>query len=155
MIAWPCKQAPDPATVSGNQRWTLPSAAAGETSATGRIMVSLTDRVPTTTTYCLRTAAAAGGYPSLNSCPAAGVLPANMAWSVSGDTGVYLTSYRIIDGNGRCLAPTDQNATPTDFYGGGDKISKIVVVACSASTLQKWNAPASVEGSHLTDIGEK
>jgi hypothetical protein len=154
MIAWPCKQAPDPSLIDGNQRWTLPVPAPGATSATGVIRVTLTNRKSAKNTYCLQSPVAVGGYPSLVPCPASGTLPSRMAWTVFENTGAYVTSYRIQDASGRCLAPTDQNATPTDFYGGGDKISKIIVVQCGASTLQKWNAPPNIEESHLTEIGE-
>jgi len=152
LISWPCKQAPDPANVTWNQKWALPVAAAGAASATGRITTH-----PSAGLYCLRSpgSTAAGQYVQSIPCPA-GALPANMTWTVYTDTGSYTTSYRVVDSAGLCLAPTDPAATPADLYPNGQKISKIVVATCSGSTLQKWNAPPNIlQALPLKDIGEK
>ncbi|HKT04235.1 MAG TPA: ricin-type beta-trefoil lectin domain protein [Rugosimonospora sp.] len=152
MIAWPCKQAPDPTYVLWNQKWALPSIATGASSATGKIT---TTKSPTA--YCLRSplSTVAGTYVDVTPCPS-GTLPANLTWTVSGDTGSYTTSYRIMDSSGYCLAPTDPNASPPDLFPSGLLISKIVVVACDGNTLEKWNAPPGiVPAPPLKDIGEQ
>jgi hypothetical protein len=152
LIAWPCKQAPDPTNVLWNQKWLLPIIPATLDSATGRITTN-----PSSGLYCLQSPAstAAGNYVKTIVCPA-GLPPLNMTWTVYGDTGSYTTSYRIMDGYGYCLAPTDPAATPPDLYPKGLLISKIVVAPCSGSTLQKWNAPPNIlQSLPLKDIGEK
>jgi hypothetical protein len=152
LIAWPSKQAPDPANVTWNQKWALPAVAAGSASGTGRITTS-----PPSGRYCLQSpgSTAAGQYVQVAPCPT-GSTPLSMTWTVYQDTGTYETSHRIKDGYGYCLSPTDPTATPGDFYPRGQQISKIVVAACSGSTLQKWNAPPNVlQSLPLKDIGEK
>lgn len=151
LIAWPCKQAPNPANVTWNQKWALPTITSGS-SATGRITTS-----PTLGLHCLRSpgSIAAGQYVTVAACTGVGNPPTNMRWTVYTDTGSYTTSYRIMDGYGYCLAPTDPAAAAPDFYPNGQQISKIVVTTCSGSTLQKWNAPPNLlQSLPLKDIGE-
>jgi hypothetical protein len=148
LIAWPCKQAADPADIGWNQRWTLPGTPSSAT-ATGPVQVR--------STLCLVSprSTASGQYPILATCPSSGGLPANMTWTVNRDTGDYQTSYTLVDSAGYCLAPTDPNAPNPDLDGGSRRISKIKVEVCDGGTLQKWNAPPNVLRSiPLTDFEE-
>jgi Ricin-type beta-trefoil lectin domain len=150
LIVWPCKQAPDPSYVAWNQKWALPAITTGS-SATGRITTQ------PSSTYCLQSpgTTTAGQYVVVEPCPS-GSTPLNMTWTVFGNTGTYETSYRIKDGYGYCLSPTDPNDEPPDFYSKGSEISKVVVEPCSGSTLQKWNAPPNIlQTLPLKDIGER
>ena len=144
LIDWPCKQAPNAANVAWNQKFTLPA-----TGSSGRITTTKSGTV-----YCLRSpgSTASGQYVQTIKCPAN--TPTNMTWTVYGDTGAYLTSYRIVDGFGYCLSPTDP---AVDVYtGGGVMISKLVVAPCSGSTMQKWNAPPNIlQAVPLKDLAEK
>lgn len=148
LIVWPCKQAPDPADIGWNQKWSLPTIAAGAKRATG----------PITTTddrgrrYCLHSPATTTAYVTVTLCPSN--LALAQAWTVYGDTGDDLTSYHIQDSYGYCLSPTDPNATPPDFYTdtNGYQISKLVVADCNRSTLQMWNAPPL--GAAVEDLRE-
>jgi hypothetical protein len=156
MIAWPCKQAPNPNYVGWNQRWTLPLVGSNGASAPGQIVTNDTATSPTTF-YCLVSplSTASGSYVTVSQCPT-GTTPTNMTWTVYGNTGTYSTSYEIVDNAGYCLSPTDPTASPGDFFSGGNKISKITVAACNGSTLQKWNAPPNIlQPLPLKDIGEK
>jgi hypothetical protein len=151
LIVWPCKQAPDATQVTWNQRWALPALADKATSATGQITTR------PSATYCLQSpgGAAGGQYVKVVPC-VSGYSPPSQTWTVYADTGSYPTSYQIRDGFGYCLSPTDPNAKPADLYPQGEQISKIVVAACSGSTLQKWNAPPGTSQSQpLKDISEK
>lgn len=153
LILWPCKQAPNPALVTWNQKWALPAIATGNTSATGRIYTS-----PSPGPYCLRSplSTAASQYVMVVACPTSGALPLNQTWTVYADTGVYATSYRIMDSAGYCLAPTDPAASPGDFYPNGQQISKSVVAVCDGSKLLKWNAPPNIlDALALKDLTEK
>ena len=70
-----------------------------------------------------------------------------------GDTGIYATSYRIVDSYGFCLTPTDLTATPDTHTDG---TAKVKVATCNNSELQKWNAPADLnEPIALTNTTEK
>ncbi|MDI6097332.1 ricin-type beta-trefoil lectin domain protein [Actinoplanes sp. NEAU-A12] len=153
LIAWPCKQAPDPSTIGWNQKWTLPTPSPGSHSSTGRIYATVDG-----TDYCLRSPRQPGGYPVLGACSSTSV-PADMTWTVFGATGVYATSFRIVDGAGLCLAPVDPVKSPTLVYTGsysGPPISRIVMQACDASGWQKWNAPADLSKPlPLTQITER
>lgn len=159
LISWPCHQAPD-GNYDWNQKWlyTLPTKAAPVT--TSRIR---TVRTSDNAGYCLQSplTTAPGSYVQTKPCAATGVTPAGMSWTMYGDTGDYATSYRIEDehfstagGQHYCLAPTDPDVPNPDlFWGVG---SKLKVEVCSASTLQKWNAPANFDTPDpLTSVQEK
>jgi hypothetical protein len=153
LIAWPCKQAPDPANVAWNQKWDLPTFAAGAVSATGTVV---TTRLGVD--YCMKSPSAVGVgmYVTVTPCPLTGSTPVNLTWTVYLDTGAYATSYVIRDGTGYCLQATDPNASPPDLYPKGQSISKIIVATCNGSTLQKWNAPPNILNPlPLKDIIEK
>jgi hypothetical protein len=150
-IAWPCKQAPDPTTLTWNQVFSIPAVPAGSTSASGPIST-----VKSGITYCLESpnSTAPNTYVIVEDCSTGPA--ADEIWTVYGDTGSYNTSYRIADKNGYCLSPTDQYATPPDLFANGTLTSKIVVAVCSGSTLQKWNAPPNIlQSSPLSNIKEK
>jgi hypothetical protein len=150
MIVWPCKQAPNPANVSWNQKWALP-ALGGAQSATGKITTN------PGTLYCLRSPGSVnpGQYVTTVACPGPST-PANASWTVYGNTGNYATSYRIQDSFGYCLSATNPDAVPADLYPNGLRTSKVVVATCDGSTMQKWNAPANLMRSQaLKDVAEK
>jgi len=147
---WPCKQAPDVANVGWNQKFTVPSIPVGELFGEGSV-VTLKDK---TTPYCLYSPGTVGSYPTVKACPT--TLTPNYKWKYYADTGVYATSFILVDFNGNCMAPTDPEATPPDFYPKGLNISKVTLGKCDGSTLQKWNAPANLlQPLPLKDIGER
>jgi hypothetical protein len=92
---------------------------------------------------------------TLAECSPDGVLTdQRLIWKVYGWTGVYATSYRIVDSNGYCLTPTDLSVARPDTHSDGT--AKVKVAVCSGSALQKWNAPANFnEPLVLTDTKEK
>ena len=160
LIAWPCKQAPTPSTIGWNQRWTLPAVPTDATSGVGLITTTNTAG----TQYCLKNVglASAPQFVQVTTCPAAAATPAQIPtqfrWTRFTDTGDYATSHVIQDGMGRCLTPTDLTKTaPTiDYYNGSQRVSKLTLVTCTDSTLQKWNAPANIQDPlPLNDMGEK
>ena len=153
MIVGPCEQTPDPAQVTWDQKWVTPAVVDGATGATGSISTK-----PSYESFsvCLTSplSTAGGQYVTLTQCPA-GALPTT-SWTMYGDTGVYQTSYTIVDDIGNCLAATDPNAATPDLHPGALKISKLVVVTCSGSTLEKWNAsPRILQATPLKDILER
>jgi ricin-type beta-trefoil lectin protein len=148
----PCEQLPASATFSWQLSWNLPAP-----GTTGRIWV--TSKYGNKD-YCLTSpgAPASGTYVTLTQCPA--TLPASMLWSPRGNTGVYATTYRIESSYGApagtvyCLSPADPAASPPDpnlALG----VARLVMASCTSSTLQKWDAPASILTSSLVDVGEK
>jgi hypothetical protein len=151
---WPCKQAPTAAGVSWNQKWTLPAVVAGTTGTTGFIVNNPSGvSFPT----CLRSklTTVQWSYVTLAQCPAA---PATGAfkWTVFGDTGTYATSYTIVDGAGNCLAAAEPSLPGGTISIYGHKVSPAVTVACSGSTLEKWNAdPNVLKPSPLTLVTER
>jgi hypothetical protein len=141
LVAAACIQTSDPAGVGWSQKWTVPEPA-GAAGRTGRIATGAPAGP-----YCLQSpgSTAAGQYVRLAPCPT-GATPVSMTWTVYADTGRSATSYRITDGYGYCLLPTDRT---------GVQPGEIVVAPCTGSTLQKWNAPPSLPGAlPLTDIAE-
>ncbi|TQS45398.1 RICIN domain-containing protein [Cryptosporangium phraense] len=150
LIAWQCKQAPNPANVTWNQKWTLPTLVTGTTGVTALVTTNKGGL------YCLRSprSTVRAQYVVIVSCTA-GATNQELQWTFYGDTGVYATSYTIVDASGYCLAPTNPDDPNPDFYSSGQKISKIVVATCDGSALQKWNAPTSIlQTLPLKDISE-
>jgi hypothetical protein len=150
LIVWPCKQAPDVAKVGWNQKFTLPTITAPAVYGEGSVKTMKDNTTP----YCLYSPGAIGLYPTVEPCP--NPLTPAYKWKYYGNTGAYTTSYILVDFNGNCLAPTDPQANPPDFYPKGLNISKITLATCNGSTLQKWNAPANLlQPLPLKDIGER
>lgn len=153
MIAWFCKQDPK-GKIDWNQIWVHPIPVAPAFEATGPITIMSKDG---TKKYCLVTpnSTASDKYVTTTTCPAnpTEASSPNLMWTVFHNTGVYATSYRIQDGNGYCLQPTDLNASPKDTHSDGT--SKVKVEKCGSTELQKWNAPANLTKlSPLTDVRE-
>jgi hypothetical protein len=149
LIVWPCKQKPDATKISWNQKWTLPEIEEGEFSGTGRIITNPTDDPA----LCLKSYGL-DGYVLLGECPG-GATPGDMEWTVYRYTGVYATSYQIVN-NGLCLSTTDQGAVPGDFHRKGQKTTKLIMEACDGSVRQKWNAdPDTLASLVLKDIREQ
>ena len=136
LVITPCQQSTSPATVAWDQNWTFPTAGAGTSGVSGVISN------PHTGT-CLHNpgSTAPGQYVTLVTCPG-GTPPAQLTWTVYGDTGINPTSYQIRSSDGYCLAATDPNATPPDLDASGQ--SKLVVVVCDGSAREQWNAPPGV-----------
>jgi len=151
MIAWPCKP-------SWNQAFHTPALATSLTSAVaGTITITVgTGNTTPAGLYCLQSprSTAPGQYAVVVACTAAATT-ANLQWRMYGYTGNYDTSYRILDVDGNCLQPTDNEMPNPDIWTWGDKISKIVVQPCTGSTLQKWNANADIlAGMDMKYVGE-
>lgn len=145
MIVWPCKQVPDATRVLWNQKWTLPSPAGtpGE--------ITTTSPGPATR-RCLKSplSTATGAYVTVIACPA--TPDPGLYWKVHGYTG-DARSFTIVDANGNCLAAADPEREPP--HDQGYQISKVVVVTCSGSYLEKWNAdPEVLEPTPLKNIRE-
>ncbi|GLY05561.1 MULTISPECIES: ricin-type beta-trefoil lectin domain protein [Actinoplanes] len=149
MIAWFCKQAPN-GVVTWNQQFIHPTPKAPVISLTGNITF-----IKSNVTYCLKSpqTVAVGTWVTAEKCTN-GNKTDYLQWTVYHDTGDYGTSYRIIDSKGYCLEPTDQALRGT--YSAGfhsDGTSKVKVVTCSSSELQKWNAPANInKPSPIVDL---
>jgi hypothetical protein len=136
---WQCKQAPTAAGVSWNQKWELPTIVPGSTGTSGYII----SRPPALNggPACLRSTLsnATTSYVTLVQCPqgtASGVLK----WTVYGNTGVYATSYTIVDAAGNCLAPVPEGLPNSTVNNSGPDVSPAITVTCSGSTREKWNA---------------
>jgi hypothetical protein len=155
MIAWPCKQNPDPSKVAWNQRYTLPAFVAG--TKPGSADYHGTGTITTTkgSVYCLQSPLSTDLYQYVTTKACTGGL--NQQWTVYGLTDQYATSYQIVDGTGKyCLQPRDQNASPPDLFQDVNKVAKIYVAACNGSTLQKWNADKNdIGGLALKDVTER
>ena len=152
MIVWPCKQVPDATKVLWNQKWITP-VPTGATGATGTINTK-----PSSTAFnaCLKSplSPATGLFVVLVQCPA-GAPTNDLKWTVYGNTGVYATSYTILDGSGNCLSAADPEAPGTELFPKGNVISTVVVRPCDGSTLQKWNAvPDVLKATPLKNIRE-
>lgn len=136
---WQCKQAPTAAGVNWNQKWELPTIVAGQTGTTGYIMNR--PQALNGSPACLHSTLtnATTGYVTLVQCPSAAASGA-LGWTVYGDTGVYATSFTIVDSAGHCLAPVPAGLPNSLVYNSGPGVSPLITLTCDGSTLQKWNA---------------
>jgi hypothetical protein len=156
MIAWPCKQNPDPSKVAWNQRYTLPAVPGGASAGKpGNFRTGTITTTKGSTTYCLQSPMSPDLYRYVTTKACTGGI--DQQWTVYGVTDQYATSYQIVDGTGKyCLQPRDQNATPADLFQDVNKVAKIYVGACNGSTLQKWNADKNaIDGMALKDVTER
>jgi hypothetical protein len=158
MIAWPCKQNPNPTLVAWNQRYifpTLPSTV--DPAREGMDNNHVTGTIVTTysaVNYCLQSPLSPALYQYVTTKVCAGT--SNQQWTVYGHTAHYATSYTIVDSTGKyCLQPRDPTTTTPDIFQAVNLISKIYVGVCSGSTLQKWNADKNiVDAMALKDVTE-
>jgi hypothetical protein len=164
LIAWPCKQSPDPAKTPWGQMWILP--AIDPTTKTGTGLIKSYDFDPASTfyghTFCLKSNGLAD--PWVTDCSAIGVPTADLLWTLTTDTSVYSTSFVIRDnvspGNHLCLTPAGPNPLPSELYTKagytGPPISRVVLRTCDGTQWQKWNAPANLtQPSPVTDFTER
>lgn len=152
-VVWPCKQNPNSMEVGWNQRWTTPTVVPGAAGATGTIRTTRPDNA----VYCLKSPGVTGyrQYVTVQGCPG-GAATDDTRWTIYGDTGVPATAYRVVDSSGRnCLQAADQKWQPPDLYEEGADVAKPVLMPCSDSPLQKWNAPPMITSSPLKDLREK
>jgi len=152
---WQCKQAPTAAGVNWNQKWELPTTAAGPTGSSGYIMNR--PQALNGSPACLRSTLtnATTSYVTLVQCPA-GTASGALKWTVNGDTGVYATSFTIMDSAGYCLAPVPAGLPNSLVYDSGPGVSPVITQTCDGSTLQKWNAnPNKLLPGPLSQFTEK
>lgn len=150
MWAWPCKQ-DQTGTLAWNQKWDTAPVTSNSAGAAGPI-VTHPPGLPAP--LCLRSplTGTPQSYPTLIACPSAPT--AETTWTMFGNTGLYLTSYTIVDSRGHCLAAQDPE-TPGAVRDREDRISRIVVEPCDGSARQKWNAdPTVLRPTPLTDFTE-
>ncbi|WP_157017572.1 RICIN domain-containing protein [Cryptosporangium arvum] len=143
LIAWPCKQAPDPTYVAWNQKWTMPA-----NGVSGQVVTKPGAQ------YCLRSPllVGVGQYVRVVSCGTGG---AALQWTRREADDSYPLSYTLVDSAGHCLSTTDPDANPPDLFNTGQRVTKIVVAACDGSARQKWNAPVTeLQASPLKGVHE-
>lgn len=137
LIAYPCKQAPDSATLTWNQIWNFQPTSGN----VGRFYTH-----PPAGDYCL-TAPASGTFITVQPC--ASPLPPSQQWTATGNVANSpTTSYNLISSSrSQCMS-----LGPTDATGYG--ASKVILEPCSGSLVQRWNAPPPPPTSGLNNIKE-
>jgi Ricin-type beta-trefoil lectin domain len=140
LIDYPCKQNPYAGAVTWNQKFTPPTIANGQGSATGQFYTTTRG-----TDYCLTSPASQGGYVTVQVC---GTSNASQQWTVSNGnkTLPYSVKYTIVDSTGLCLGLT----SPVS----GEQWSAIDVETCDGSTEQKWNANPNLSAPILQNTRE-
>ncbi len=135
MIAFPCKQAPNPADVAFNQR----------------IIYNTSTKWLYTTkngeNRCLTASTASPPYVTTPVCTLSNPL---QKWTMVFDTGDYATSYTIHDNNGNCLGLGPPGASS----GSLAQWSTITSEPCNGDAEQKWNAPPNLIDAVLKNTQE-
>ena len=101
---------------------------------------------PSNPAYCMKSPNKVGGYVTF-ATKCTSVTTATAAayqWTVNRDTGVYATSYTIVDSYGRCLS----NGPASGSY------SSVITNTCDGSDGQKWNAPPGFTVANLASVNE-
>ena len=154
MIAYPCKQSPNPAELTWNQLYTY-------NAMTGQISTYVNSGSHNGHTYCLTSPMAVQtnlAVPSpvvrLNECISP--LPTNMTWKEIGNsTGDYNQDYTIRDSSNPTLClGVGLTGTGTPSASGLGEWSSLYVQTCDGSLGQKWNAPPNVPVGTVTDTHE-
>lgn len=144
LIAYSCKQNPDPSKVAWNQKF--------QYLANGTLVT-----VSGGTNYCMKTAApwsAPGTGPYVTVAPCGSCPASACTWTVhhatqsNGDPEPGNRKYHIVDHNGNCLSITDGN---TDVY---NQYPKVIVETCDDITTQEWNAQADRVDPTVEDYTE-
>lgn len=151
LIAYTCKQNPDPTQVGWNEQFSY--------SATTKLWTMIDSA--NGARYCLKsplqryTGPTSGAYyVTLASCPT-GAVPAALQWTQypgtdsDGNSLPPLQKFTVQDYNGNCLSLTTGTA---DVYNG--QYSKVIVAQCDGTTLQKWNAIPDTRDPLLGDLRE-
>jgi hypothetical protein len=145
LIAYTCKQNPNPGLVSWNQKFSL--------NAAGEFVTN------NGSPYCLRSPLTTyagppnGPYVTVTACP--NTPTSAVTWKQYGATDgngnplPALQKYTVQDSSGNCLSLTTGT---TDLY--NSQYSKVIVAACDGSTVQKWNATPDVQQPALKNIQE-
>ena len=146
LIAYTCKQNPDPTKVLWNQKFAY-------NSTTHQLVTNNGSPYCLTSPLTAYNSATPGPYVTLTACN--GTVPPGTQWTQYGGTDSDgnplppLTKYTVQDEKGYCLSLTTGTA---DAYNG--QYSKVIVEACNGSTLQKWNASPDVQAPALQNIQE-
>ncbi|MGX7680790.1 ricin-type beta-trefoil lectin domain protein [Jatrophihabitans sp. DSM 45814] len=146
LIAYPCKQAPNPAKVLWNQKFSV--------NSTGEIVTVYTNN----NNYCLQSPgnSLTGSYVRTVACPT-GTPPTNLVWTYNGTADSsgkelpYSKKYTIVDSSSPSLCLS--LSANSDQYKGA--YNKTVVAPCDGSLLQKWNADPNIQIPNLQNTGEK
>jgi hypothetical protein len=152
VIAYTCKQDPDPSKVAWNQKFVA------DTHGYGELVTYYQNN--TSQPYCLNSPKApytgSGPYVNVVACPTgAPTAGSGVVWKTNGTTDAngnqlaYTDKFTVVDSSGYCLSLTQGS---TDLYNG---YSKTIVQTCDGSNGQKWNAQANVATPLLVNTIEK
>jgi hypothetical protein len=141
LISYPCKQAPNPAKILWNERWSY-------SATTGQLVTT----TPGGVNWCLQGPAAQSAVASSNpvTIQLCNTLTATQKWNEKGEVvGDYGSSYTIVSNLGGCLSLAASRLTGYDA-----QWSAIITETCDGSLKQKWNAPANFVDSRFKGTGE-
>lgn len=128
LIAYSCKQNPNPGRVLWNQKWAYDSRGQWVTYNGG----NSADK------YCLTSPRTAGAYVKVTQCPATPnpttTWTNNLTQDASGNELPYKHKYTMVDSGGLCLSLSPA----TDLLNG--QYYKTITATCDGSAAQKWNA---------------
>jgi Ricin-type beta-trefoil lectin domain len=143
LIGYPCKQKPDPSLLTWNQVFNYNGATQQyyTNSPSGQYCLQPGDssNPPVVGTRVLTKPCTTGER--------------YQKWTRTGDTGVYASSYNVVNDGGLCLSLTVPGPPEADAY--LSQWGFVVVETCDGTTKQKWNAPAQLLPGGLQNTFEK
>jgi hypothetical protein len=139
LIAYPCKQNPNPSKVLWNQKWAYNSSKEWVTN--------------NGSAYCLNSPRTNGAYVTLVACPSSPTSAVtwtnNLTQDATGQELPYAKKFTMVDSAGLCLSLSSSS----DTYNG--QYYKVTVATCDGSTPQKWNAQPYLQTPTVQNTKEK
>jgi hypothetical protein len=146
LIAYTCKQNPNPANVAWNQKFKY---------VNGELITNNGSNYCLTSPLSVYSSASTGPYVTVTACPSSPTDATTwrkfdknakaVSSSPSGGTGY---KFAIQDTAGYCLSVTTDSAAAYEGY------PKLIVAPCDGSKLQMWNGTPDTQTPTLTDFSE-
>ena len=155
LIAYPCKQSPNPTEITWNQKYTY-------SSANNTISTAINGGSYAGQTWCLNSPLVAepdintaSNFVTLALCKTSPI-PTSQKWvEIGSSTGNYTSDYTIHDWSNPTLClGVGITGTGVPSASGLGEWSSIYVQTCDGSLGQKWNAPPNVPVGTVTDTHE-
>lgn len=162
LIDYDCKQFPDTSDYPvWNQRWCFDDLGTSNGNPVGLLYTpdGQTSCTNPSNPYCVQSpgstaAQSSTAWVTVVSCTlnkSESYYPSDLLWTAWGSNGGTLNNYTWTDYNGNCM---EANPNDTVNPGGSTYWSTIQVATCDGSYQQKWNAPATLGASQVSNTHE-
>ncbi|AEV85401.1 hypothetical protein ACWT_4381 [Actinoplanes sp. SE50] len=153
LITYPCGQSPSLTSADWSQQWVPVDATSGQAAVLANgvagvadVLFTVTDNDASPTNpdgrYCLWSPGTAGQKVQAKACS---TTTAGYRWTITRNTGLPTTSYRVQDDHALCLTAVGQDVLVDP--GAPANTSILRTMPCDGSDQQKWNAPSTAQNA--------